>query len=115
MMIELTYTEIGGLLYPDLELDDAKLYNDLGKYGNLRLKYLHKHKPEMYRELLLTGELAQHCKAVDKTAFEQSERIQGAWLDTHPMPLEDTLERIRLRTQAQAIADEIVLVELIYT
>ncbi|MCC0637649.1 MULTISPECIES: TnpV protein [unclassified Clostridioides] len=29
--------------------------------------------------------------------------------------LEDTMERIRLRTQAQTIADEIVFAELIYT
>lgn len=63
----------------------------------------------------MTGKLAEHCRAIDNTAFGRSEKIQAAWLETHPMPLEDALERIRLRTQAQAIADEIVLAELIYT
>lgn len=49
-MIELDYIEIDGLLYPNIALDDEELYSDLGKYGNLRLKYLHEQKPEMYRE-----------------------------------------------------------------
>lgn len=62
----------------------------------------------------MTGKLAQHCKAVDTAAFEQSEQIQAAWLQTHSIPLEDMMERVRLRAQAQMIADEIVTAELIY-
>ncbi|MDD2972298.1 MAG: TnpV protein [Lachnospiraceae bacterium] len=112
--IELGYTEIDGLLYPNIETGMEHIEGDLGKYGILRLRYLYEHKREMYRTLLLTGKLALHCKAVDIAAFEQSEQIQAAWLDTHPMPLEDTLERVRLRTQAQMIADEIVTAELVY-
>lgn len=114
-LIDLEYVEIDGLLYPNLETGMENIENDLSKYGILRLRYLHEYKREMYRELLLTGKLAAHCKAIDTAAFEQSEQIQAGWLKSHPMPLEDTLERIRLRTQAQAIADEIVLAELIYT
>lgn len=96
--IELDYIEYDGLLYPCIEIGMENIESDLGKYGNLRLRYLHEHKPEIYRELLLTCDLAQHCQAVDIAAFEQSEQIQAAWLETYPMPLEDTLERIRLRT-----------------
>ncbi|MEG0273061.1 MAG: TnpV protein [Hydrogenoanaerobacterium sp.] len=115
MMNELEYVEIDGLLYPKLETGLEEMENELTKYGILRLRYLHEHKREMYRELLFTGKLAEHCKAINTAAFEQSEQIQAGWLKSHPMPLEDTLERIRLRTQSQAIADEIVLAELIYT
>lgn len=114
-MIDLEYTEIDGLLYPNIETGMENIENDLSKYGLLRLQYLHKYKFGMYRELFLTGKLAEHCKAIDKVAFDRSERIQTDWLKAHPMPIEDTLERVRLRTQAQAIADEIVLAELIYT
>lgn len=88
--------------------------SDLGKYGILRLRYLHKHKREMSRELLLRGKLAQHYKFIEKIAFEQSEQIQATWLENHPMPLEHMMERVRLRTQAQRIAYEIVMPELIY-
>lgn len=112
--IKLDYIEIDGLCYPNIETGMESIENDLGKYGILRLRYLHEHKWSQYRELFLTGKLARHCNAVDKAAFEQSEQIQAAWLENHPMPLDDTLERIRLRTQAQMIADEIVTTELIY-
>lgn len=115
MMIDLEYIEIDGLLYPNIETGMENIENDLSKYGLLRLRYLHEHKFGMYRELFLTGKLAEYCKQIDKTAFDRSDRIQADWLKAHPMPLEDTMERIRLRTQAQVIADEIVLTELIYT
>lgn len=111
--IELDYIEIDGLLYPNIETGMENIEADLGKYGILRLRYLCEVKPTMYRELLLTGKLAQHCQAVDRASFEQSEQIQAAWLETHPLPPEDTMERIQLRTQAQMIADEIVTADLI--
>ncbi|MGI5984665.1 MAG: TnpV protein [Clostridiales bacterium] len=114
-MIELEYVEIDGLLYPNIEAGMENIENDLGKYGMLRLRYLHEQKPEMFRELLLTGKLAEHCKQIDQTAFDRVERLQTDWFKAHPIPTEDTMERIQLWTQAQNIADEFVLAELIYT
>ena len=67
----------------------------------------------MYRELLLTGKLAAHCAKIDETAFDMPEWIRADYLKAHPMPEEDTMERIRLSTQAQMIADEIVTDQLI--
>lgn len=113
-MIELDYIEIDGLLYPNIALDDEELYSDLGKYGNLRLKYLHEQKPEIYRELLFSGKLARHCADMEKSAFDMAERIRGKYLEQNPPPTEDTLARIQAFTLAQDIADECVLHDLIY-
>ena len=113
-MIELDYIEIDGLLYPNIALDDEELYSDFGKYGNLRLKYLHEQKPEMYRQLLFSGKLARHCADIEKSAFDMAERIRGQYLEQNPPLLEDTLARIQAFTQAQDIADECVLNDLIY-
>ncbi len=113
-MIELEYIEIDGLLYPNIALDDEELYSGLGKYGNLRLKYLHEQKPEMYRELLVSGKLARHCADIEKSAFDMAERIRGQYLEKNLPPLEDTLARIQAFTLAQDIADECVLHDLIY-
>ena len=110
---EFEYTEIDGLLYPNIEIDGKDEIDNLGKYGCLHLNYLHEQKPEMYRKLLLTGKLAEHCTVIDKAAFEMAERIRADYLKLHPMPEEDTMERIQISTQAQMIADEIVLSELI--
>lgn len=80
-MNDLEYIEIDGLLYPNIETGMENIENDLSKYGILRLRYLHGHKREMYRELLITGQLAEHCRAIDKAAFEQSEQIQANWFE----------------------------------
>lgn len=111
-MIDLEYMEVDGLLYPDIQLDDAQVYNDLGKYGNLRMEYLHKQKPQRYCELLFTGKLARHCAEIEQTAFDMAERIRGQYLKKHPAPSEG-LERIQAFEQAQMIADEIVSAEFI--
>ena len=113
-IMDLEYIEIDGLFYPNIEVEGSELLKNLGKYGCLRLEYLHGFKQEMYRELLFTGKLAEHCAAVDMRAFELSERIRVDYLKQHPMPEEDALERIRISEQAQAVADEIVKTELIY-
>lgn len=110
---EFEYTEIDGLLYPNIEIDGKSELDNLGKYGRLRLSYLHEQRPQMYRELLLTGKLAEHCAKIDKAAFEMVEHIRADYLRAHPMPEDDTLERIRISAQAQMIADEIVADQLV--
>lgn len=72
---EFEYTEINRLRYPNIEIDGKTEFDNLGNYGRLRLNYLHEQKLEMYRELLLTGKLAEHCASVDKIAFEMAERM----------------------------------------
>lgn len=113
-IMDLEYIEIDGLLYPNIEIGGSEILNNLGKYGRLRLEYLHGFKREMYRELFFSGKLAEHCATVDMRAFERAERIRADYLKRHPMPEEDALERIAVSAQAQAIADEIVKAELIY-
>jgi len=114
-MFELTYTEIDGLLYPDIQIDDDELLNDLGEYGELRLKYLHGHKLQLYSELLVTGKLARHCAEIDIIAFERFECICVEYIKEHLLSMDDFWQRVQICTQAADIADEIVKSELIYT
>lgn len=67
----------------------------------------------MYRELLFTGKLAQHCMDIEQVAFKAAERIRGQYLDRYPAPAEG-VERIQVFEQAQMIADEIVLHDIIH-
>lgn len=113
-IMDLEYIEIDGLLYPNIEIEGSEVLKNLGKYGRLHLEYLHGFKQEMYRELLFTGKLAEHCAMVDMRAFELSECIRTYYLKQHPMPEEDAMERIAMSAQTQIVADEIVKTELIY-
>ena len=110
---EFEYTKIDGLLYPNIEVEGKSELDSLGKYGRLRLTYLHEQKAAMYRELLFTGKLAEHCTMMDKTAFEMAEHIRADYLKKHPMPDDNILESIRISTQAQMIADKIVADQLV--
>ena len=45
---------------------------------------------------------------------ELSEKMQQQYIEAHPLPVDDFLETVRIRTQTRDIADDIVLNELIY-
>lgn len=63
----------------------------------------------MYRELILIGTLTEHCAEIDKIAFNMAEQIRADYLKTHPLPDEDTMERVCLCELAQDIAEEMVI------
>ena len=113
-IMDLEYTEIKEVLYSNIVVENSDTLDNLGKYGCLRLEYLHGYKQEMYRALLFSGKLAEHCAEIDHSAFERAELIRADYLKQHPMPETDAMERIAISEQAQTIADEIIKAELIY-
>ena len=58
-MKNITYTERNGIYYPDLELPEHTNYT-LGKYANLRLEFMKKHRKGRYTTLLTEGRLNEH-------------------------------------------------------
>ena len=58
-MKELTYFRCGDYYIPELKLSEQAV-TPIGKYGRMRKRYLEKHRPILYNNLILTGRLA--CK-----------------------------------------------------
>ncbi len=106
-MIELTYKEIDGLLYPEIDIGESKLQN-LGRFGKARLEYLHSECFGHYREMLIMGKLPEHCEEYDKRGYELSEKLQAEYIEKHPLPDDDFMETVRIRTQARDWAEEVV-------
>lgn len=54
-----TYTEIDGIFYPDVTLDDEMaVQNDFcGKYGDMWKKHMHDNRNSDYRHYMFTGRL----------------------------------------------------------
>ena len=50
-MKNITYTERNGIRYPNLELPKQTNYH-LGKYANLRLDFMRKHRKGRYSETI---------------------------------------------------------------
>ena len=64
MKNQITYTEHNGLYYPDLALPEQTNY-PLGKYANLRLDFMKKHRRGTYTTLLTEGRLNQYLHDID--------------------------------------------------
>lgn len=64
MKNKIIYTEHNGLYYPDLALPEQTNYT-LGKYANLRLDFMKKHRCGTYTTLLTEGRLNEYLHAID--------------------------------------------------
>lgn len=57
--MEISYKKCGDYLLPNLSLEDRK-YENLNKYGLMRLDYLKKNKKGLYQSLLMQDKLYDH-------------------------------------------------------
>ena len=69
---EITYTERDGIFYPNLSLPEQTDY-PIGKYGQMRLDFLKKHRRGTYTTLLTEGRLSAHLSAINQEARSQIE------------------------------------------
>ncbi len=71
-MKKITYTQINGINYPNLALLEQPEVN-IGKYGQMRLDFLKKHRRGTYTILLTEGTLSSHLAIIDQEAHSQVE------------------------------------------
>ena len=117
MKNQITYTEHNGLYYPDLALPE-QTNHPLGKYANLRLDFMKKHRRGTYTTLLSEGRLNEYLHAIDIQAHKllddiiprlAKERGVDEVLKAHN-PLQWTAEMNNIK----ASAEETVLREVVY-
>ena len=85
----ISYSLVGDYLLPDIKLSEPppELVRPLGRYGQLRQRYLREHCTIFYNTLLLSEQLYPHLRDVDDAARERRRR---------------------------GVSEEIILTELIY-
>lgn len=64
------YERKGEQYYPMLVLGEQTNY-EIGKYGNLHLNFIKKHRRGTYTTLLTEGRLNEHLHTIDEQAHEQ--------------------------------------------
>ena len=110
------YVQIGDYLFPELKIEETE--RPIGKYGRIRKKYLKEHRPILFSELVLSGELYRHLAEIDHACTDRIELIirQMAKQEgvTEALKATDQLEWVRRMNGIQSRAEEIVLSELIY-
>ena len=117
MKNEITYTEHNGLYYPDLALPE-QTNHPLGKYANLRLDFMKKHRRGTYTTLLTEGRLNEYPHAIDIQTQELLDDIiphlaQERGID-EDLKAHNALLWTAEMNSIKASAEEIVLREVIY-
>ena len=117
MKNKITYTEHNGLYYPDLALPEQTSY-PLGKYANLRLDFMKKHRRGTYTTLLTEGRLNEYLLEIDVQAHAMLDHIiprlaQEREID-EALKAHNALQWAAEMNNIKASAEEIVVNEIIY-
>ena len=97
--------------------DDDPAPQPLGLWGRRRLRYLKAHRPFLYDDLLLSGQLEQHLHSIDADATDMADRLTTELSTaeglTEALKVQDQMEWVRRMNSIQARVREIVNNELI--
>ena len=107
----LTYTQVGDFLIPNLALPEQP-DRDLGKYGRMR-------RTGLFNRMTLNGTLFSHLLEIEDAANSRLERMMpqlakaaGA---TEQLKASDQMKWVGLMNTCKAQAEEIIMSELIYS
>jgi hypothetical protein len=110
-----TYTELDGILYPNIvpEKEDAVTF--CGRYGEAWKSYMKENYVVQYRHLYHIGKLNDKACEVNEEVYQMLETIMEQYLKKHkPRNPNSTMEMWRLREQAKAVAEETVFRDIVY-
>ncbi len=112
-----TYREENGVFFPNLELPEQPNVN-IGKYGQMRLDFLKKHRRGTYITLMAECKLSEYLSAIDQEALSQVE-ILTAEIAKHRGIDEDLksinpLLWVQKMNNCKATAEEVVLQEIVF-
>ena len=109
------YRQHGDYLIPNFCLPSAP---QIGRYGELRHRYLRKHKEPLFTALLMQDKLNSHLEEIDKSAQEMYDRLMNQLKEqygiTEKLKAENQMLWVKKMNEIHHIADELVLNELIY-
>ena len=112
----LSYTLHGDYYLPDLEINEEE--PTYGKYGIMRKQFLKEHRSARYQYLVLTGKLTEHLNQVDKEVREKvemlMEQMAEQWGVTEELKMQDQMEWVKRMNTIKNVAEEMVLLEIIY-
>ncbi|MFS0723669.1 TnpV protein [Paenibacillus sp. 1P07SE] len=113
----LTYHEIDGLLYPNLQISNELQADEqpLGRYGRMALNYLRNHHPQRFQILQMQGDLMKKMHQVEQEAQAKLEQLMEQLLRLRPLPqTDDTLKRTRHLNQIKETAEELILNDIVF-
>lgn len=112
-----TYTEINGVMIPNLVLDPQP-EGDIGIWGWRRKRYLREHRKGTYNRMLMDGTITRHLIDTNEEAMNMRERLvkqfQKAEGVTEDLKRRDQMAWVGAMNSIYNRVDEIILHDLIY-
>ena len=114
---EIQYVQIGDFEYPAIDFNRDR--RTIGHWGMLRMHYLKNYRPILYSNLIVNGKLHDHLATLNEQARERLQTIirqmQEAEGVTEDAKMTEQMEWVRKMNSIRNRAEEIILVEMIYT
>ena len=111
------YERRGDQYYPLLDLGKQTNY-EIGKYGNMHLEFIKKHRRGTYTTLFTENRLNEHLHNIDLQAHEQLDLLTEQMAErmdvTEELKASDPMRWVRLMNNIKSLAEEIVLKEVVY-
>ena len=113
--MDIPYVEKDGILYPLLTIPVDMELSSVGKYGLLWLSYMKENHKGRFRTLTRLGCANQTAHKVNEEAYEMLDVMFGQHMRKHPpVNCGSTIEMGKLREQAKTVAEEMVLMGIVY-
>lgn len=113
--MDIPYVEKDGIWYPLLTIPADMELSAVGKYGLLWLSYMKENHKGRFRTLTRCGCVNQTAHKVNEEAYEMLDLIIGQQMRKHPyVNRSSTIEMWKQREQAKTIAEETVLMDIVY-
>ena len=116
--MNIDYKKVGDYLLPNLVIDNQN-YEEINKYGYLRLNYIKEHKKGLYQALLMKNELTKNLLSVSNEAKERLKTLMDNYIKndeklSKKSKKNNQIEWVKLMNNYKNTAEEIILKELIY-
>ena len=115
--MNIEYVKKGDYLLPNLVIENQN-YEEINKYGLLKLEYIKEHKKGLYQSLLMKNELTKHLFSVSKECEERLKTLMDNYIKKDEKLSEKSkensgIEWVKLMNNYKNTAEEIILKELI--
>ena len=114
--LTIPYVKVGDYYFPNIVLPPDAV--DIGFWGRRRKEFLRKHRPILFNQLVLSGELFKYLAQFNQEATERLEGLiqamkvaQGI---TEELKKRDQMAWVGAMNNIRICAEEIVYAELVY-
>ena len=116
-MEQITYIKTGDYYIPDWTLPEE--HRPFGRLGRMHRDYLKEHRPVVFNQLVLSGNLWTYLADINEQAQQRMEvlvkQMMASESVTEELKEANQMEWIRRASNIRSKIDEIIQTELIYT